>query len=452
MKSDREDGKIYEFSMAPPLTYAYPDMDPAMIARATIPNSPIDFVYVRDDILKALKPDAYTADELTAIFEKNGSYTKEEILNASFNSADEFIDFLRQVKALGVKIGNREVYPTYAADGTDNWMLMTSLSCVFGRYVGAGAGATYYTYYDREKNSVEYTFKQDFFKDELKTWTKLVQEDVMSKDSLIDNRTAFEEKVNSGQYAVLYGTNLPEIDTINNSGLGFKYRKVYINVPVNKDKFLSTTRITGSYNWAIMKSSISEDELPQVLRFFDFLMTDVGQKLNTWGPKSAGLWTEENGVRQFIDPAIADCMVYGVANDKAQYYGLNNTVWPIYPTSVNRNQACFSYPVNSTPAMANKYFSMGTVEPDQRINCINADITRFDEAGVEAAKTFWLARTSFEKALTKILIANNEAEFEAFYNDMVAVAERNGLTDDALPEFNKAFEKMNKGKMNSIRK
>ena len=452
MKSDREDGKIYEFSMAPPLSYAYPDMDPTLVSRAKIPDSPYSYVYVRDDILKMIKPEAYTTDELTERFAEKGHYTKEELLNASFNSAEEFIDFLRKVKQLGLKDGNREIYASYAADGSDNWMLMSYLSCVFGRYIGTNAGATYFTYYDREKDEVLYTFKQDFFKEELKTWNQLVREDVLSKDSLIDNRAAFEEKVASGQYALLYGTSLPSIDTINANNNGFKYRKVIINIPLNRDKYLATKSVTGGNHYAIMKKNISEDELPQVLRFFDFMLTDVGQKLFSWGPRSAGLFTEENGVRQFVDEELVECMAYNTPNEKSMYYGLDNQAWPGYPTGTNRQHPRFSYPVKATPAMASKYFSMGIVEPDQRINGVNADITRFDEQGVKAAKTFWMARTAFEKALTKIFIAESDDEFEKLYKDMVDVAERNGLTDDVLPEFNEAFEKMNEGKMDKIRK
>jgi len=86
LKSTREDGKIYEIELAPNITYAYPDMPQELIARNQVPASDTSYVFVRDDILKKIKPEAYTQEELVEIFSENGKFTEEEILK--INEAD----------------------------------------------------------------------------------------------------------------------------------------------------------------------------------------------------------------------------------------------------------------------------------------------------------------------------------------------------------------------------
>lgn len=452
-RSPRDDGKLYWFQMDPQLSYRYPDMDPQIRARAEAPVSPISFVYVRDDILKKIYPDALMQDDLEAIYLKNGSYTKEEILDCAFDSADEFYEFLYKVKDLNVKRGNRKVFPTYACDGTDNWMLMTYLGCLYGRYVQGLGGANYFTYYDKETEQIEYMFKQDFFKETVKDWANLVQDGVASLDSLVDNRAAFEQKVANGEYAVLYGSNIPLIDTINDQGNPFKYRKVYINVPVNEDKFLVTGAVVGGYRYAILKPNVSEKDLIQILQYFDFMLTDVGSKLTYWGPKSAGLFTEdENGVRRYKDSELESCMVYGEENGKALNYGLKNQHWPGYPMSDTEFDPRIVYDLDPKRGNATTAYNMGTLETPKITIAQSDSITNFNKQNIESINRFWNARTAFENALTKTLTAKDDKEFETLYKSMIQTAERNGLTDELLPELTDIFlNKMNKDYINNIK-
>ena len=179
LKSAREDGKIYEIKLSPYITYAYPEMPQELIARTAMPSSDTSYVYVRDDILKKIKPEAYTQEELVKIFSENGKFTEEEILNGAFNSKEEFFDFLRSVKDLGLKSGNREVYATYALSGSDNWDFVTYLAGGLNGYnVIAGTQNNYFSYFDVESEKVEYMFKQEHFKAILKELTELVQEEI----------------------------------------------------------------------------------------------------------------------------------------------------------------------------------------------------------------------------------------------------------------------------------
>lgn len=54
------------------------------------------------------------------------------------------------------------------------------------------------------------------------------------------------------------------------------------------------SRFSTDGGYAFMKN-----EIAQVLRAFDFMLTDVGQKLAMWGPAIAGLFEETENGRRF---------------------------------------------------------------------------------------------------------------------------------------------------------
>ncbi|MCK9478978.1 MAG: extracellular solute-binding protein [Firmicutes bacterium] len=448
LKSQRKDGKIYALPTSVTLEHAVPDLDRNIMARAVTPTDPYDYVYVRDDILRMLYPQAKKQDEIESIFMQNGGFTKEEIMDVPINSKEDFFDFLYKIKRLGIKEGNREVYPFYVAEGIDNWALLTTLGSVSGYNTGRGVGANYFTYWDKETKKVEYMFAQPFFKEVLRDWTRLVQDNIAAPDSLIDSRAVFEEKRNNGLYAVLYGYGgTIDQNMLNTAGKTYKYRKVYLNIPPNTDKFLFSNIGTSSWSAAILKNQVKEEDLPQVLRFYDFAFSDAGQKLANWGPRSAGLWTEENGKRVFSDKELEANLVYDVANDKKVYYNLTvgsgvNSAWPGYPaTGGSRYNPKVIYDFKLNPSMANKFFSVGVIETLPTIASIAPNIWLFDGYGISGVQKFWQARQAFEDSMTKIFISKNDEEFEKLYNQMVALAKTNGLTDEVLEEINTAYRK-----------
>ncbi|MBR6729171.1 MAG: hypothetical protein IKL80_03325 [Clostridia bacterium] len=459
LTSKRDDGAIYSLPYEI-MRYSYvaPELSKDVLIKAETPSSPYGYVYVRDDILKQIYPNAKTQQELEDIYMANGGYTREEMMDVPINSPEEFFDFLYKIKALGVKEGNREVFPTFVADGLDNWSLLTNLGFLYGYNLNPGGDCNYFTYWDKETKSVEYMYKQPFFKEMMRSYTKLVQDGVASPDSIIDNRATFEQNVNNGLYAVLYGaTTVPEPNTLNANlkaqGKNYQYRKVYLNIPLNHDKYLFSQGSPLGQNVVILKANLDENDLKQVLRFYDFAFSKAGQKLALWGPKSAGLFTEENGVRKFTDKDLEAQMVYGAGNEKDVYYGLANKAWPGYPFILSSEyDPKLVYEQERQPSLAQKYFNMGVIEAVPLTPATAPNVYTFNSYNVESTKQFWSARQTFEDALKKILIAKDDAEFEQLFNTMLTVAEQNGLTEEAKVELNKVYsEKINKDFMDLLK-
>jgi len=441
MKSNYYNGRLYEVDLSAPITYAYPDMDSELLARTNPPKANSSIVYIRDDILKMFKPEAYTMDELEEMFNNNGGkFTPEEILNGSFSSKEEFYQFLRDIKAKGIKSGNREVYATYAFAGSDNWDFLYNLAGNLNGYSVSAAGNNYFTYLDAETERVEYMYNKPFFKEAVKELTELIQEDVIAQDSLIDSRATYEQNCASGLYAVLYGGTKPDINTLNANAVGYKYRPVIINIPLNTEKFVPLVNsVTGGYRYAFVKNKVKEEDLPQILRALDFMLTDVGQKMVEWGPRSAGLFEDTENGRRFTNKEVEDNAVRGVANDAQLKYGLNNKQWPGYPAAANKWQPVYQYEFVPNLRNIQNFYNTGHIEPMETVNGIAPDIWKFT-AEIEAASKGWDARTDFENALTKVLTAKNDEEFETLFNAMVETGERDGFTEASLDEINEYWK------------
>lgn len=461
---DKNTGRIYKVPIqSMNFSYNMPDLNKEDLILVEPPVDPIGYVYVRDDVLKMLYPNAKSQTEIEELYMKNGGFSMEEILDVPINSKEDFFKFLYDIKKLGLKDGNTEIYPTFIADGLDNWALLSNLGFLYGYNINNGYDANYFTYWDKETNQIEYMFKQDFFKEMLRDYTKLVQDGIASPESLVDTRSVFEQKVNNGHYAVIYGaTSVPNLETLNAQNEGFKYRKVYINVPFNNEKFVYTTspNIWGESMMIMNNGRIKEEDLPQILRFVDFVFSEAGQKLTHWGPRSAGLWTEEDGKRTFIDKELEAKILYGAANEKDVYYGLqngvNNSSWPGSPVmGASRYNPKIMYEIERTPSLASKFFSVGM---HQDGNALKSGVSYCPNVWyftnyVKGAKTFWDARQEYEDSIKKVFTAKDNKEFEKLYKDLVFFAETNGLTDKTLTEINTFYADVyNVNYMDNIKK
>ncbi len=448
VKNQRSDGKVLRLPYIPgSYEFAYPEMESEQLAKVSGGYQTRNHVWVRDDILKMVYPNAKTQAEIEDLYVKNGKFSEEDLTDVTFKSKDEYFGFLKKVKELNIKEGAQPVYPSYIYCGTDNWQVLGLMGALYGQNANNGNDTNYFTYWDKEKKHLEYKFKQPFFKDMLKDWTQLVRDDVLSKESMLDNRSVFEQKRDNGLYAVVYANDTPKNNVIKSAGKPYQYRKVFIDIAPDEDKYLFTNGIPLFDDFSVIKKGLSESDLKQILVFYDYMMSDAGLKLSVWGPKSAGLFEEKDGKRVYKDKELEACMIYDDTNERNVYYNLNKgglTAWPGYPlTDINKFNPKFDYDIERQTNQANRAFSLSEYRPLARINSIPPDIYRIDN---DNAKRFWQSRTAFEDAIYKIYVTKNDGEFESAYNAMVELAQRNGLTDEALEGIhNDYINVLNKG-------
>ena len=414
-------------------------------------------IWVRDDLLKKLYPNAKTQDEIDALYLRQGYFTKEDIFDVPIRTKEEFIDFLYAMQALidreNITENGRPVRVSYGLAGGDNWALM---ACLLPQISGIPGNVDYYTYYDRQSRRLEYMFMQDYFKDDLWQLTQLVSDDVLTKETLVMNDHLFGEALNNGEFAVTYAWILPNETALAESGKPYRYRELWPEVTYQDDRFATLSGAPKNVvSVGIFKDRVKEEDLPQILRYLDFLASDVGEKLIYWGPKTAGLWTEENGVRLFVDGELADNMVYGKDNGMNVEYNLYNawvsSAWPTPPQYANASafHPRYTYTRARNLADVSVYFNPGqlkglSMEENTVFAAASANYWNFGGVSADMDR-FFTCKDVFEKSLTKILTAKNKEQFESLYAEMLTTAAQCGLTQRALDELNEAFLRANAG-------
>ncbi len=408
------------------------DLTPEQInSMAGIGTHDYGYFYMRDDVLKALYPQAHTTAELEEIFKKNKKFTEEEIFDVPLEKPEDFVKLLNDVNKY-IKDNNlKNTYATFTHTGGDNWPVLTNMAKVMG-YNG-----NYFSYWDKESKQIKYTFKEDWFKDVLKEWNKLVRADVASQEALIDTDATFKEKLNSGKYIVTL-QQAPNEEALAGK---YRYRQVFCKYTYNKDKFVSFASDDSSISRiSFFNTKLTEQQLIQAVRCLDFLASDAGQKLTYWGPKKAGLYTEdENGKLQYKDEKLKNDMLNSSITEEKLKYNLDSAAWPTYPKVV----ASKYYPAlfYTDVKKYNSIFTPAYYERSETVKGNSADIYNNNFlAAVDGCKSFWAARNAFESALMKVFASADDNEFEANYKTMVDLATKNGLDDDTLKEANDYYK------------
>ena len=441
-----------------------PEFSPEKYKGVITESATCPFVYVRDDILKAIHPEAHTVKELQDIYMQNGTFTAEEVADFTINSLDEFRTFLEDIKALGVKEYGREVWPFYTFDGMDNWSLFASGAFFAG--TGFNSPNSYFIYYDAKDDKLKNPAKEDWYKEYVKFFNQLYRDGLASEEALIDNKAAFDQKVANGEYAIIYGLNAPPTqDALEAAGKDYAYRKVFVDIPTDTSRFGNAKSIdVWSYHHSgltFFKNMLTEAQLEQVLRAIDFGYTDAGMKFAQWGPEKSGLYeVKEDGSFMFTDEAVEQAIAY--EGDKQVLYDNGYESFPPISVLTGGNRECFNKyhygfvyqpikdaqrsPINYTSEF--KYTHVKPAEDLPRLEFLWFIYSLVPYS--EGTAQMWSARQGAEDAFTHILAAKSDEEFEQAWAEYGAYLERNGFTDETLEEVNKVFVEKNGGDISKL--
>ena len=118
---------------------------------------------------------------------------------------------------------------------TDNFEIIFGISDLIS---GLNQTINYPSYWDKQSKKLEWTQNQSFFKDDIKTYNKMVRDGVISKESLIDSADMYSSKLNNGEYAVAYAWYAADQKKkkVTDAGKKYRFRKVYFNIPMNSKK------------------------------------------------------------------------------------------------------------------------------------------------------------------------------------------------------------------------
>ncbi len=416
-------------------------------------------VSVRDDILKALYPDAYSAAELKQIYMENGTFAEEQIYDIGLNSKEDFIKFLNDIKAL---LGEEEfkalngsaVEVTYGPNtDADNYQWCYRLSNV----VAGFPAVDYFTVAERDNESGAPLLTRGIDSEPMVEWmkdlNKLVNDDVISKNSLVDNSATFDEKILNGNYAVIYGK---DPNTVDGNAEGWAYRPVWVKADFTEN-YYGFNALPTIYSYAVFKDAVPEGQMDQLMHFVDYMSSEVGINNIYWGPATAGLFTEDaDGNRTYTDEAIAACMINGEDTKISAEYGLmNNRV---------SERAFYHIPLCGAESLYEPkylvadqsernesntylYYNPGILEGrsfgETAVSVVANNQVYGLGASVEGLAEFWAARAGFENQMKKVIVATSEDAFDAELETLRQYADENGMTKEAMDEYNKLFIEVN---------
>ena len=419
-------------------------------------------ILVRDDILKALYPDSLTMRDIEQIYLEKGTFTEEQIFDLGLEKPEDFFELLYDIQEL-LKTGEftgvdgKPMEVTYGPNtGVDNWPWMVTLPYLMD---GLPQGTEYFisANYDAKtpEELLQLSIKTDYYVDWMKKINKLIKDDIISQNSLIDNSTTFKEKAKNAHYAVLYGAqHYPYND---NKDQTWSYRPIYVNTEYNYNRFGGFSSISHTDCIGIFKDTLTDAQLDQLMHAINYLNSEVGLKNFYWGPRSAGLFTEDaNGVRTYTKQELIDCMLYNIDNGYATDYGIFNTsmavpLFNIRPKGVGQmiyQPLYLSAGTSERKAVdAKKYFCPGILEghalKDHAVFVPVSNNIYTSGLHIDGIKQFWDARAGFEDQMKKVIAASDDAEFERELQELYAYADQNGLTEETIQEFADMFLEAN---------
>ena len=340
---------------------------------------------------------------------------------------------------------------------TDNYMLMSWWPSLMD-----GVDAEYFSYVDfgaeDESEIIKFAYEDEYFVGFMKDINALVRDDVIAQDSMLDNLATYQEKLNNLHYAVTYVEDMTGVCTKANADVD--YTPIWVNVPFNTE-IGGESAYKFNYYYGIFKDALSEDELDQLMHAVNYLNSIVGTNNFIWGPKSAGLFTEDaEGNRTYTNDALYNNMVKNEDNKEIDKYGLYNynvaVCVGLRPRSMIQGLLMPSYLTAGSgervPGNAQKYFCPGVLpgqssaENKKPVN-VNDTIYSSISNEIQGLQDFWAARNGYENQLKKVLVAESEAEFEKQLENLQVFARENGLTDDVKKQFNDTWVEKNRDRL-----
>lgn len=451
------DGKKFRFNQLNKNAFLYTDPDYTDEKYAVINPLPENhgFFYIRDDILKKIHPEAKTSKELQEIYVNNGSFTEAELTDFTISSMEDFRTLLEDISALNITENGRKVWPFYTYSGTDNWSLFSQFMGLTG--LGYGTCNSYFMYYDKQEEKLMNTVKQEWFKEYVKFCNDLYRDGLASEEALIDTKAAFDQKKSNGEYAIIYGLDVPPTDDVLKAGgKDYSYRKVFIDIPFDFERFMfaDTIHVWEESGLSFFKDMLTETQVEQILRFVDFMYTDAGMKFAQWGPEKAGLYTvDENGAFKYTEEKVEQAIVYDGDDQILFDYGRESfpRISPFIGTvdnHMNKFNAKLMYDTNNIKKREgseyNSVFKLVYARPYPEIPKLQTpwNIWNFTNK-VEGATEMWQARQTIEDALLAVLASRTDEEFEASYAKLIEVEERNGYDDKCFEGINAQFKEDN---------
>ena len=398
-------------------------------------------IKVREDVLTKLgytfKPMKQIQEELDA---NPRQITEDDVkLEPAINTVEDFEKLLYGIRDLNLKVGDKSVIPLTIPDWGGY-----HLSVLFAPTGG--------WYCDKDTMEVTGFITNPMMKEYYQTLRKWYNDGILDNDYLIQKPEQLQEKVASGRVASLFFT--PDINAARANLKQISPDMEFRSIPwpqsmSGEPGYIDASYPSGFYNLMINKEF---KDIGRLIEYFDWFQTEEAMELTTWGPESAGLYVEENGVKKFKDNALWEAIRDGskTADGKnAEYYGLYDNK---NPTTIYTSKAFLCAPApffnykgyeRSYPAKFDAFSDTWNYIAAKKLCRDGTVLSSCGEKSNVTSGYYW--STVSTGGVAKMLSAKTDEEFDKIWeetvNDYMAKGEYEAGKAEMLEQFKNVLGK-----------
>lgn len=289
------------------------------------PNAGFTGGMFRDDLLKKVLPAARTEAEFRRLLlEKNGRLALDDMLDVRMEGWADLYAYGRKLKALNVKVGGEPLIP---------------LGGIFGSSENAASALW------SENSAAGYLFKGSFWwveppvylksveaspelREQARWYNRLYREGLLDPDIFVMDDDRYHAKIANGAYGVFAWHFVPREPAIAaGRERGYGWRPIPFFYPFDMSRMNNRySRVSFSSPGIVLSSRIAAADLPDVMRYIDWFMTEASDDLAYWGLPA---WSTGTGVNRKFRPeyqALERWAVHGTEGGRdGTYYGLAGT-------------------------------------------------------------------------------------------------------------------------------
>ena len=405
-------------------------------------------IWIRDDILKQLYPDAISYDEAMAVLNETNRPIGDYLCDVPINSTEDLLELMNKIQALNLKVENKQVY-AFGYAGADCWVPYS----LFGGEMMGYTGHFYTSSWNDETKEVRLPLLESIVEEGALIQNRLVRDKIIDPESLVNTDAQYKEKVLNGQYAMAILSAVEHPPLINAAleaaGKPYRYRPLYTQIPAAKGYEQNMEPISWGSSVGILKT-VKEQDVPQILNWMNTQFTDEFEEIRYWGPKEAGLYKEEDGKRTFIDDRFNQKYIdhAGNALPDDETKGLNSTVGLFSLKFVNQSKwdPMFYNGVRKYELVpfGGGQFATGSKYIIKPIVAPPSQAWSAEFAQLELVKKYWSSRSQWEDPFKLALSAKSDEEFlekwEKAKENLYSIVDVDKMLEE-MTEIARAYEK-----------
>lgn len=368
-------------------------------------------LWVREDILSQCGYSFTPMEDLKkTTTEKGIKPTLEQLaITPAISTPEDFYNLLKKIKALNLQVNGKPVIP---------------LSILAWQQFHIGSMFDFGHWRIDDNGDVDGYLGLPGAKDYYSFLSKLYREGLLDQDFILQKDQEYQDKVASGRVAVGF-SSMNDFNAARDSLLKLdpKARIHFIPFPkADPDLGFYDLVSPEPFYFSLIRGDMPSENIKRLTQYWDWLYSDEGQDLITWGPEDSGLWTMKDGKKVFKDPNVEkDMLNLTMDANGPDTYGLTygpesgTSYAPIVlaaPGVPNLKQYQRSYPANIDIDDVSRNLT--------GVNSVNLTMTASygDNSKLLSDMSSWYWSEFAGKDVAKLLKSKNDTEFNTAWDQI----------------------------------